>query len=481
MLRASQSRVSSSLVSVALAVVFLAVSTTNAAPTAPVAVPPVLAPGTETNVTTAPAQAPAQAPTAAAEAPAGTPTNPFGDTGFITVQGNKFVDANCKEFFFVGGNSWLTLEAASNQLHPDTTAYLGGRDLIQYLFATAQASNITVIRTLAGSADDSDDFVLQTAPGVYNEVAFQGLDKIINDASEAGIKLILPFTDNWHFQDGLFQYVEWGHSMATGDFFTDPTIIQLYKNHVTAIVNRTNTLNGRQYKDEPAIFAWDLINELRDGCNTSAPNATCDPAFTGSVQAWIEEVSAFVKAADPNHLVIVGEEGFYGPGSPDLGSNPSPGLCTPQVLTRLSRCQHMSNLIAGIVSADSQSLYAKRSSLQLACLSCMWTLSLVKDPVGFTTAWLTAHIANAQSLGKPFIVEEFGKSVNARAAFWEYSYIAGPPDTNQVLVNESTWSSIIEPAADGALQTMLSNPAISNCVPGPLKSTTGSTATAGRR
>ena len=120
--------------------------------------------------------------------------------------------------------------------------------------------------------------------GVYNEVAFQGLDKIINDASEAGIKLILPFTDNWHFQDGLFQYVEWGNSMATGDFFTDPAIIQLYKNHVTAIVNRTNTLNGRQYKDEPAIFAWDLINELRDGCNTSAPNATCDPAFTGSVQ-----------------------------------------------------------------------------------------------------------------------------------------------------------------------------------------------------
>lgn len=55
---------------------------------------------------------------------------------------------------------------------------------------------------------------------------------------------------------------------------------------------------------------------------------------------------------------------------------------------------------------------------------------------------------------------------HAGAAFWEYSYIAGPPDTNQVLVNESTWSSIIEPAADGALQTMLSNPAISNCVPG---------------
>ena len=120
--------------------------------------------------------------------------------------------------------------------------------------------------------------------GVYNEVAFQGLDKIINDAGEAGVKLILALTDNWHFQDGLFQYVEWGNSMATGDFFTDPAIIQIYKNHLTAVTSRVNTLNGRMYKDDPAIFAWDLINELRDGCNTSAPNATCDPTFTGSVQ-----------------------------------------------------------------------------------------------------------------------------------------------------------------------------------------------------
>ena len=40
----------------------------------------------------------------------------------------------------------------------------------------------------------------------------------------------------------------------------------------------------------------------------------------------------------------------------------------------------------------------------------------VADSVAFTNSWLTAHIANAQSLGKPFIVEEFGKSINARDA-----------------------------------------------------------------
>lgn len=30
------------------------------------------------------------------------------------------------------------------------------------------------------------------------------------------------------------------------------------------------------------------------------------------MQNWIEEVSSFLKEQDPNHLVTVGEEGFYG-------------------------------------------------------------------------------------------------------------------------------------------------------------------------
>lgn len=36
----------------------------------------------------------------------------------------------------------------------------------------------------------------------------------------------------------------------------------------------------------------------------------------------------------------------------------------------------------------------------------------MKDPVRFISTWLTSHIDNARSLGKPFIVEEFGKSLD---------------------------------------------------------------------
>ena len=40
----------------------------------------------------------------------------------------------------------------------------------------------------------------------------------------------------------------------------------------------------------------------------------------------------------------------------------------------------------------------------------------MKDPVSFINSWLTSHINNAKSLGKPFIVEEFGKALDKHDA-----------------------------------------------------------------
>lgn len=39
-----------------------------------------------------------------------------------------------------------------------------------------------------------------------------------------------------------------------------------------------------------------------------------------------------------------------------------------------------------------------------------------KDPVAFAKSWLSAHEKSSQQLGKPFIVEEFGKNVYDRSA-----------------------------------------------------------------
>ena len=57
--------------------------------------------------------------------------------------------------------------------------------------------------------------------------------------------------------------------------------------------------------------------------------------------------------------------------------------------------------------------YNKQRSGQASLGSCPLQ---VKDPVSFIKSWLTSHINNAKSLGKPFIVEEFGKALDKHDA-----------------------------------------------------------------
>ena len=59
-------------------------------------------------------------------------------------------------------------------------------------------------------------------------------------------------------------------------------------------------------RDEPAIMAWELMNEPR-----------CSGDFSASkLQHWIERTAEFLKSVDPNHLVTVGTEGFFGSSTP---------------------------------------------------------------------------------------------------------------------------------------------------------------------
>lgn len=62
------------------------------------------------------------------------------------------------------------------------------------------------------------------------------------------------------------QYIQWAGATGHDVFFTDPGAKQLFKDHIDAMVNRRNTINNRLYKDDPNIFAWDLMNEPRCDC-----------------------------------------------------------------------------------------------------------------------------------------------------------------------------------------------------------------------
>ena len=68
---------------------------------------------------------------------------------------------------------------------------------------------------------------------------------------------------------------------------------------------------------------------MRSACNTSAPNASCTTAAADDIQDWIEDMSRYVKAVDPNHMLTVGEEGFYPAGDPKAAKyNPGEEFAT---------------------------------------------------------------------------------------------------------------------------------------------------------
>lgn len=75
-------------------------------------------------------------------------------------------------------------------------------------------------------------------------------------------------------------------------FYTDASIQDAYKNYASTVINR--------YKNSTAIYAWELGNEPRcSGCEASV------------ITEWATTMSAYVKSVDGDHMVTLGDEGFF--------------------------------------------------------------------------------------------------------------------------------------------------------------------------
>jgi len=180
------------------------------------------------------------------------------------------------------------------------------------------ARGMTVLRTWAFQDDSGRSDCLQCAPirqlgpsdspvSYLRESTFRGLDELLVEAAARGIRVILTLANNWDDFGGMRRYTLWrfGPQGAGHDaFYNDPIIRMSYEEYVSRIVNRVNYLNGRRYRDDPTILAWELANE---------PRCFDEPCRTeGWVDSWILDMSCFIKSLDPNHLVTTGSEGFYG-------------------------------------------------------------------------------------------------------------------------------------------------------------------------
>nr|XP_018682908.1 PREDICTED: putative mannan endo-1,4-beta-mannosidase 9 [Musa acuminata subsp. malaccensis] len=315
---------------------------------------------------------------------------------FAKTRGTHFV-IDDRPFYSNGFNSYWLMYTAADPAE---------KDKVSSALEQASTLGLRVIRTWAFS--DGGYRPLQYSPGVYNENMFKALDFVISEAKKYGVHLILSLVNNWEGFGGKKQYVQWARDKgqylgSEDDFFRNEVVKQFYKNHVNTVLTRVNTITGVAYKDDPTVFAWELMNEPR-----------CQSDLSGrTLQSWITEMAAHLKSTDRNHMVEVGMEGFYGESMPERKKyNPGYEVGTDFIAN---------NQVPGI---DFATIHAYPDQ---------WVPGSNDDgQLAFLRSWIQSHIQDAGSiLGKPLMVTEFGKSsrqagytVSKRDAFYATIYDA---------------------------------------------------------
>lgn len=236
---------------------------------------------------------------------------------------------------------------------------------------------------------------LQHFPGHYDEQMFQALDYAIYEARRNNVRLILCLLNNLNAFGGKDQYVRWAQeagfrvNTSSDAFFSFDVIRGYFKNYVDTIVTRKNSYSGVKYSDEPAIFAWELMNEPR------CVHKSCAPIL----QDWIIDMSSHIKSIDKKHLVTIGLEGFYGSGRTErLGVNPGEWAASfGSDFVHNSADDHID---FGSVHAYPDS-WIPEASLQ--------------DKVNYLSSWVDSHVNDSQNiLKKPVLFLEFGSNLHVK-------------------------------------------------------------------
>ena len=144
--------------------------------------------------------------------------------------------------------------------------------------------------------------------------------------------------------------------------------------YIRFVLARRNTLTGKAYVNDPAIMAWEIINEPRP------MQAAAVPAF----EAWMRQTAALIKSLDKNHLLTTGSEG-------DIASDNNMA-----VYERLHADPHIDYLTIHIWPKN------------WGWFRDTATARGLPPVIAKATAYVEKHAAVAQRLGKPLVVEEFG-------------------------------------------------------------------------
>ena len=307
---------------------------------------------------------------------------------FVRVEDGQFV-RNGQPYTYIGTNFWYGPILASDGEGGDLDRLVRELD-------TLKALGIDNLRVLVGGDGPGGvysrvDPTLQKAPGVYNDTLLTGLDRFLVEIGKRDMQAVLFLNNSWEWSGGYGQYLEW----ATGEpaliplidgywpfmqqmaqFSTNEKAQELFFNHLKAIVGRTNSLTGKPYCEDPAIFSWQIGNEPR--CFSD------DPAVRKGFVDWLSEAARLIRELDPHHLISTGSEGCWG-------------------------CENDMELLEAVTAIpeiDYMTIHIWPYNWSWAHAESL--LEDLPDACAKTDDYIRLHVDLAKEYGQPLVAEEFG-------------------------------------------------------------------------
>jgi len=191
---------------------------------------------------------------------------------FIKTQGKDFAIAG-EPFRFIGANS----------------IYFGfyreyGFD-IEDAIRSAKQNGIDVLRIYLGFGNST-----------WGQKSIEEYDKALDIASKYDLRIIAVLTDCCCFSGrGWSETEEKYYSTVPYCNFTQPTAKVDFKKYIDSIILRKNSVNGKIYRDDPTIMAWDIVNE-----------PSMQFASTAEFKSWLTDISSYIRSIDGNHLITIG-------------------------------------------------------------------------------------------------------------------------------------------------------------------------------
>jgi mannan endo-1,4-beta-mannosidase len=363
---------------------------------------------------------------------------------FVSVNHHQFI-LNNKPYYYIGANYWY---AGLLGLQTDKSNSI---ERLKTELDFLRQKGITNLRVLVGAEGTGQihgvkrvEPALQPQQGKFNEEILKGLDVLLAEMNKRNMKAVLFLSNNWEWSGGFLQYLNWNGLIAdsvlrrrlnwneyrdyVSKFYTCTACQEDYNKQLLFVLNHTNSISGKKYKDDPSIMAWEIANEPRP----------MRPSANQAYKEWLNKTAALIKSNDKNHLVTIGNEGEMGTESLQLFEE---------------------------IHADKNVDYL---TIHIWPKNWSWfrDTAIKKDwqrIISNTENYINKHAVVAQKLNKPLVIEEFGlprnnqsfelnTSTSLRDAYYNkiFSYWLQNANSNGVIAGANFWAfgGIIKPIKD---------------------------------